>query len=117
MSIYVYIIYIHVCIHIYVYTISQDYVGVREDAPWLFQNWVDSAGNPAGSMFFDATGAFHPFSGQPPLGWHDTAVYCVLPALVVLVQLVAAEVTSVYVCVYVCVCVCMCVCMYVCVNE
>lgn len=74
--------------------LSTDYVGVREDAPWLFQNWVDSAGNPAGSMFFDATGAFHPFSGQPPLGWHDTAIYCVLPALVVLVQLVAAEVTK-----------------------
>ena len=37
-----------------------DYVGVREDAPWLLQNWVD---------------------GHPPLGWHDTAVYCVLPIL------------------------------------
>jgi len=50
-----------------------DYVGVREDAPWLLQNWVD---------------------GVPPLGWHDTAVYCVLPILVVVAQLVSAEITK-----------------------
>lgn len=50
-----------------------DYVGVREDAPWLLQNWVD---------------------GVPPLGWHDTAIYCVIPALLVIVQLVSAEITK-----------------------
>jgi YidC/Oxa1 family membrane protein insertase len=50
-----------------------DYVGVREDAPWLLQNWVD---------------------GHPPLGWHDTAIYCVLPALVVVAQLVSSSVTK-----------------------
>jgi YidC/Oxa1 family membrane protein insertase len=48
-----------------------DYVGVREDAPWLFQNWVD---------------------GHPPLGWHDTAIYCILPVLVVLSQIASAAI-------------------------
>jgi hypothetical protein len=37
------------------------------------QNWVD---------------------GVPPLGWHDTAIYCVIPALLVIVQLVSAEITK-----------------------
>lgn len=50
-----------------------DYVGVREDAPWLLQNWVD---------------------GVPPLGWHDTAVYCVIPVLVVVAQLVSSSLTK-----------------------
>jgi len=50
-----------------------DYVGVREDAPWLLQNWVD---------------------GHPPLGWHDTAIYCVLPLLVVVAQLVSSQITK-----------------------
>ncbi len=43
-----------------------DYVGVREDAPWLLQNWVD---------------------GHPPLGWHDTAMYCIIPVLIVVAQI------------------------------
>ena len=50
-----------------------DYVGVREDAPWLLQNWVD---------------------GAPPLGWHDTAIYCVLPVLIVLAQLASNAYTK-----------------------
>jgi len=50
-----------------------DYVGVREDAPWLFQNWVN---------------------GAPPLGWHDTAVYLILPVMVVVAQLWSNELTK-----------------------
>jgi len=53
--------------------LETDYVGVREDAPWLLQNWVD---------------------GHPPLGWHDTAIYCTLPALIILAQLVSSQITK-----------------------
>ena len=48
-----------------------DYVGVREDAPWLFQNWVD---------------------GVPPLGWHDTLIYLVIPVLVVVSQMISTDI-------------------------
>jgi len=41
-------------------------VGVREDAPWLLQNWVD---------------------GVPPLGWHDTAGLCVCVRVCVCINL------------------------------
>jgi len=50
-----------------------DYVGVREDAPWLLQNWVD---------------------GAPPLGWHDTIIYCTIPVLIVIAQLVSSAITK-----------------------
>mmetsp|Transcript_28397 Transcript_28397/g.66110 ORF Transcript_28397/g.66110 Transcript_28397/m.66110 type:complete len:542 (+) Transcript_28397:3-1628(+) len=48
-----------------------DYVGVREDAPWLFQNWAD---------------------GAPPLGWHDTLIYCIIPVLVVASQIASTQI-------------------------
>eukprot|EP00287_Rhodomonas_sp_CCMP768_P011254 CAMPEP_0196719470 /NCGR_PEP_ID=MMETSP1091-20130531/2424_1 /TAXON_ID=302021 /ORGANISM="Rhodomonas sp., Strain CCMP768" /LENGTH=511 /DNA_ID=CAMNT_0042060425 /DNA_START=44 /DNA_END=1579 /DNA_ORIENTATION=+ len=50
-----------------------DYVGVREDAPWLLQNWVD---------------------GTPPLGWHDTIVYCTIPLLIVVAQFASSAITK-----------------------
>jgi len=50
-----------------------DYVGVREDAPWLLQNWQN---------------------GAPPLGWHDTIIYCALPILIVVAQLVSTSITK-----------------------
>ena len=50
-----------------------DYVGVREDAPWLLQNWVN---------------------GVPPLGWHDTLIYSILPALVVVAQIASSQITK-----------------------
>jgi len=47
--------------------------GLREDAPWLLQNWVD---------------------GVPPLGWHDTLAYCAVPVMVVIAQLVSNAYTK-----------------------